>query len=557
MKDEMETARARANRPHRPGRRLAACAGFTLTELVVSLGIMAVLLVGLASAMLLVGQAVPDPASPAMQTLDSAMVGQQMLEELAAATFFFQHAAREVEFAVADRNNDKAPEVIRYEWSGVQGDPLMRYYNGAGPVAVIPELDDLQLAYEIESTSEPYSGAVMFGGERQLMNESGGLLPATYTLTPTAALGQYMLPSLPADAVGWKPTRVVISARSNGKMDGVITAQLRGATAAKLPKSSVLAETTILESSLPGTMGWVDVTFVNLPMLGPTEGVCLLLLGQAGGGNVADIEHYTFAGSGKLTSNNGGSSWTFNSLQGTRFDLYGKSATQGPPQQADREYVTGVSVMLQPSGCPPVFAETNTLNVPELRSYEWLADFSTPPTADFNGDGVADWVTCDGSPFMAGAIKGEVWTVAQAIQTQPACDFGQLTTIEVGARSRLAGVEVEVSADVHRTGATAAWLSASLVLEADNSQTLSVWQSISDTTRERLHLVRGLPSGVVNYRLLIDPGWGTVNLNVEGQDKGTAVYTRISALAPRRAVVLRATEANKTEFDYVRIRVAE
>lgn len=553
----MESARDRRQRPRRPYRRLAAHTGFTLTELVVSLGIMAVLLVGLASAMLLVGQAVPDPSSPAMQTLDSAMVGQQMLEELAAATFFFQHAARVVEFTVADRNNDKAPEVIRYQWSGVQGDPLMRYYNGAGPVAVIPELDDLQLAYELASTSESYSGAVIFGSETQLMNQSTGLLPSAYALTPTAALGQYMLPSLPADAIGWRPTRVVISARSSGKTDGVISAQLRGATAAKLPKSTVLAEVTILESSLPGAVGWVDVAFPNVQMLGPTEAVCLLLLGQVGGGNIADVEHYTLLGTGKLTSNNGGSSWTFNSVQGTRFDLFGKSATQGPPQQAGREYVTGVSVMLQPSGGPPIFAETNTLNVPELRSYEWLADFSTPPTADFNGDGVADWATCDGSPFVAGAIKGDVWTVAQAIETQPGCDFNRLTTIEVGARSRVAGVEVELSGDVDRSGGTAAWLYASMVLEADNTQTLAVWQALSETTRERLHQVRGLPFGIVNYRLLIDPAYGTVNLSVEGQDKGTAVYTRISALAPRRAVVLRATEANKTEIDYVRIRVAE
>jgi len=54
-------------------------------------------------------------------------------------------------FTVADRDDDAQPETIRYEWSGGNGDPLTRAYNGGSPVSVAADVYAFELDYEIKS----------------------------------------------------------------------------------------------------------------------------------------------------------------------------------------------------------------------------------------------------------------------------------------------------------------------------------------------------------------------------------------------------------------------
>lgn len=132
---------------------------FTLPELLVSLAVSAILLTALASAMVIASRAIPDGANPQMQAVNAFQVVEQLNTELATATSFSLLGANAIEFTVPDRVSDVdvSPEVIRYEWSGTNGESLVRTYNG-DPVKILDDLNAFSLVYgthsEVTTTTE-------------------------------------------------------------------------------------------------------------------------------------------------------------------------------------------------------------------------------------------------------------------------------------------------------------------------------------------------------------------------------------------------------------------
>src|SRR3954468_2042008 len=114
-------------------------AGFTMIELTVAMVASAFLLVGLGSVMFIARQIAYSPTA-ASRRAKTADIVNQISDELRYATVITQQTAQILEFVVADRNNDGNAEKIRYEWSGVAGDPLRKTLNGAAPVDVLPSI---------------------------------------------------------------------------------------------------------------------------------------------------------------------------------------------------------------------------------------------------------------------------------------------------------------------------------------------------------------------------------------------------------------------------------
>ena len=103
---------------------------YTLAELIVSVAIMAVLVGGMASAILIAGHALPDDENPSEKLVKATNIVDRIAGELLYATSIAEVTANAVTFTVADRNHgDPGPETIRYDWSGTAGDPLSRQYN--------------------------------------------------------------------------------------------------------------------------------------------------------------------------------------------------------------------------------------------------------------------------------------------------------------------------------------------------------------------------------------------------------------------------------------------
>ena len=110
---------------HCSRRRLPGRSGHTLTELTVALPIMAMLALGMASAIKLAARSIPDGTSVSDSTLTAARAMDLFAGEVAFATAIGTDvtsgtAARQVTFEIPDRDGQTpATETVTYSWSGI------------------------------------------------------------------------------------------------------------------------------------------------------------------------------------------------------------------------------------------------------------------------------------------------------------------------------------------------------------------------------------------------------------------------------------------------------
>jgi hypothetical protein len=547
--------------PPRPNRLRA----FTLVELVVSIATLSVLMAGLAAAILLSTHALPDAESPLSAVVDGADVAGQLAEELGTAVWIIEHTTTAITFTVPDRDNDGVPERIRYEWLGTPGDPLTRWYNDGTAVNVLESVNQFDLSYGMKVTTEEYPGPPVESARQQLMGCDTGLLTGLGTVKKNMWWGEYFKPALPAEALSWSVQDAYLRLRQKGGNQGSVSVALRPPTVQLLPDTTVLEEVIIPESELPleaSSFTWVQIPFSSVSNLSPDEGLCLVAR-SFDNKAAAEIEYYaagiSLPDAGLLQSMAQEAGWYIAADQALRFKIYGTYMYPGPTQTATRSYVASVGISLQAGDDPAskVFITARTLNLPELLSGMWETDFDDDPTLDHNGDGDPDWALRDGGTFDPAGLVGGRWQLDASLVTSPANDFTTLTTAEVSFRNtNLGGQGAVFWINAHWLASQCASIVAYLQLQIDGTQTLTVCHLQDELTIEPLVTVRGLPSGLVDLRLLIDPALGTVNIQVDEQDQGTYVYSRYTSSHNDRFASLLAT-GSAAEFDYVSIRVAE
>ena len=111
----------------RPSRRR----GFTLVEVMVSMGVVAVILGAIASLMRLATAQFSATTNGASNLTKATSTLQQITTEVAVAKTVTERTATAITFTVPDRNADGQDETIRYSWTGTAGGALTRTYNGA------------------------------------------------------------------------------------------------------------------------------------------------------------------------------------------------------------------------------------------------------------------------------------------------------------------------------------------------------------------------------------------------------------------------------------------
>ncbi len=122
--------------------------GFTLAELVISTGIMAILATGMVSAVLIATHALPDDEDLSERTAAAVEAVERISRDLALATSVITADPNVVQFTVPDRGHGAAgPETIRYAWSGTPGDPLEHQYNGGPVLTLCEDVHDFSLEY--------------------------------------------------------------------------------------------------------------------------------------------------------------------------------------------------------------------------------------------------------------------------------------------------------------------------------------------------------------------------------------------------------------------------
>lgn len=268
---------------HTPG-------AFTLLELVTSLVILSILMIGMMSAVRIASRALDNGTGASQRTNQTAQVIEQVVSDLGGAISFSEQTDRAVTFTVSDRDGDATEETIRYAWSGDAGDPLTLAYNGQQAVAIAPDVRQFNLTYLLKIV-EP---AIVTGGEAVLIYHDdvpgGGLF--THAINKNKAFAIYFKPTLPADTESWAVTRIKLMAKKvkGGSGDGVMNVKVTTTDADGKPTGTVLDQTTLNESSLSTDYNWIDIPFNSLDSLDPNQGYAVVIEYVSGKGSIAHFQ---------------------------------------------------------------------------------------------------------------------------------------------------------------------------------------------------------------------------------------------------------------------------
>ena len=129
--------------------------GYTLIELIVSIGSASVLTAGLASAVIVANGGLSAPESPDGQRLDASDVHRQLLSDLRHAQSFSERTDTAVTFTVPDRDGDGFPDTLRYAWSGPPNNLLEFSMNGGTSVTLAEDVQDFELSYLTQTLIAP------------------------------------------------------------------------------------------------------------------------------------------------------------------------------------------------------------------------------------------------------------------------------------------------------------------------------------------------------------------------------------------------------------------
>lgn len=522
------------------------------------MGIMSILMAGMGSAILISTHALPNPANHEASIQGASDALDRLAEDLRTATWISDRSLNSIAFAVPDRDGDGLPERIRYEWSGTPGDALTRRYNQNIAIEVVADVHQFALAYETDRDTETYPGLPTESAPTMLASYTAPILSSEYGIGDDVWMGQCFDPTLPADAISWGVRSVGLSMRKQGVPTGEISVQLRESPGSGLPDAAVLEAVRRVETSLAAGLSWESFDFSLVAGITPDQGLCLVVADWQTGADQAILEYDASAGSGILRTATGDAGWVIDKARNLLYTITGTYLTPTPNATATHDYVQAVRVTLRSGDYSGnvVTTTVETLNRPEILTNFWRLDFDGDPTAvDMDDDAQGDWVCRLGMIFDVASLSGGSWTADSTLDTAPDNDFTELTTCEVRFHNTSVGGDGAVfTINVDWSGIENAPLIATLQLQADNSQTLTVYHRIDNATRERLFQATGLPDAMVKLRMLIDPVTDAVNVKVNGRDYGTQTYNRYSTMQNNRYASVYA-DGSSAEFDYVSVRV--
>jgi len=246
----------------------------------VSMSIASLILTGIGSSMVLASRALPNPSNKLSQSIAVNKVLEKISGELSVAQTFTLASMNAVEFTVPDRDADSVPETIRYEWSGILGDPFTRKYNLLPSVTLLENVNKLELVYDVDAvaagggntlTDQPFTQFIN-------MNIDAGAVELSYGITDTTQLSQFITPDpalLPTNTVKWKLDQVSFSVKKDSRPNGVINVELRNDRSNGEPQPFAIESYLLNENTLG--MNWSSSTydFISAPWLNPTQGICL------------------------------------------------------------------------------------------------------------------------------------------------------------------------------------------------------------------------------------------------------------------------------------------
>jgi hypothetical protein len=341
------------------------CPAYSLVELVLALAVLAILLIGAQSAILLATRALPTADSPNAGIVSASQAFQLICTDLGDAVSVTRATAADLEFTVPDRTADGAPETIRYFF---QGNLLRRTVNGIREQILIRK--PLSFSFECRTRAGTDPTTYADGGELLLASNDSALNLADYPVDNLHFIGTTVRPVLPADASSWALTRVKIKARPNGVTAGVAKVQVRRALT-DLPTTTVLDDATLVESLLPlaASYSWQDFTFPKAPRFNPGESAAIVV--QWSADTVACDVQYQNAGVAAANlaltlTDTGGGAWRAVPGQSLCFYAYGRIASPVPTTTS--KLLTAVHIAVVTEGGTHLRTTARVPNLPKVEA---------------------------------------------------------------------------------------------------------------------------------------------------------------------------------------------
>ncbi|HZL34438.1 MAG TPA: prepilin-type N-terminal cleavage/methylation domain-containing protein [Tepidisphaeraceae bacterium] len=317
------------------GTALSCRAGFTLTEMSISMVIVAIIVMAVGSSVnvlfraaegnrnLLVSGA-QGAASSRAQAAAARTALDTFTADLKLATGLIDlpgsNGAFSLLLTVPGRYSGHTVESLTYKWSG-PGTSFTRQLNTTTAVSIADNVQSLSLA-----SLSTAVGPALPTGVVTWHDGGGGTNVTGFAVSSTTWPSQFLLPppSLPMKTVSWSISHIKLQLQGTGS--GTIIVQVYSASATQQP-ATLLDSASFAAGSLPtGTSpAWTDVTFTKLTTLG-AAGVCLVVSTTASG-TPASVYYDTGAAGANIgfsTTSNGGLVWsTITTPPALQFQVYG------------------------------------------------------------------------------------------------------------------------------------------------------------------------------------------------------------------------------------------
>lgn len=180
--------------------------GFSLIELVLSIGVVGILLVSMTSVMVLTSRAIPTSKDRDQHATRARANLDQLESDLSVAIEVSSVTPGGFTLKVPDRTGDSLPETIVYDWDD-PGEPLTRSMNGSPASIVLECVNQLDVQFTTKArTATTSTGTV----------DSAEVVLASFTATTdqqltanfTTVQGLCVVPLLDSDVTHWRLTRL-------------------------------------------------------------------------------------------------------------------------------------------------------------------------------------------------------------------------------------------------------------------------------------------------------------------------------------------------------------
>lgn len=540
--------------------------GFTLPELLISVSVSGLLMVSLGSALNIATRSLRPDAAAAV-SLDSGRSLRMIQEDLRFATRIIDRGPRSVRMLTTDADRSGKGDIVLYSWSGTVGDNLMRSVNGSTAIPICEDVTDFNIALstrgemqKIPKPSAPTSESLFH------QQTSTSSLDWQY-VDSSNAFGQLISPSLflstakPGANDEWQITRVEFyAARLYAWGGSTYRFELDRASDDGLPTHDAIYTESRDPNIISSSGGWTSISMTGLPWLDATQNVAMTFAHQTGFNQLVLPVRESIGVTGYLGTDESPSQWLRPAGQRSLvYRVYGRIRSKSHEDQTEpaRRFQTAeLRLAASALGGTPMYAAAEFLNKPLDATVLADTDFaSNSITDDSNLNGAADWALSTTGTGNSSTVAGGLWTATnQAIQLSSVIPAGVQTEIEVSGRDTTSatGSVMIRAAGLQSAGGGSISILATLTLQANGTQTLSLFEETSTNTFVRCDQFTLLNSSLQNIRLVLNPVRESVAVWANGVLLTTCRLSLIATPALPSTVQVQAS-GNSCEFDSCKV----